>query len=70
MRLLLIEDNQPLREALHAGLTAAGHDVQTCADGLAGMEDSTEVTFTDQVAPLFLRSGKLTYMVQPRRELL
>ena len=39
-------------------------------DGLAGMEDSTEVTFTDQVAPLFLRSGKLTYMVQPRRELL
>jgi DNA polymerase-3 subunit beta len=39
-------------------------------DGLAGCDETAEVTFTDQVAPLFLRSGKLTYMVQPRRELL
>ncbi len=42
MRLLLIEDNQTLREALQAGLTAAGHVVQACADGLSGWDCASE----------------------------
>jgi DNA polymerase-3 subunit beta len=42
---------------------------QHVLDGLAGMGETTEMAFTQAPAPLFLRSGNCTYMIQPRREL-
>lgn len=50
----------------HAFLLGA----QYVLDGLAGCDTTTEMTFTDEMAPLFFRSGSYAYMIQPRRELL
>jgi DNA polymerase III beta subunit, N-terminal domain len=42
---------------------------QHALDGLAGCGDTTQMTFTEPPAPLFLTSGNLKYMLKPRREL-
>ena len=42
MRVLVVEDEAALREALKADLTAAGHTVDTAADGEEGLFAATE----------------------------
>ncbi len=44
MRLLVIEDNETLRDSLQRGLTAAGYEVTACPDGVAGWESASEAT--------------------------
>ena len=39
-RILLVEDDPSIREVTAIGLRAAGFDVSTAADGVAGLERS------------------------------
>jgi DNA-binding response OmpR family regulator len=45
MRILIVEDEQPLREGLVDLLTAAGHDAVAVADGPSGLERATHDPF-------------------------
>ena len=45
MRILIVEDEQPLREGLVDLLTAAGHDTVAVADGPSGLERATHDPF-------------------------
>ncbi len=45
MRILIVEDERPLREGLADLLTAAGHEVATVADGPSGLRRATGEAF-------------------------
>ncbi len=54
MRLLLVEDDPPIRRAVEVALTAAGFAVEACADGLAAWRRGAEDTFDAIVLDLGL----------------
>jgi DNA-binding response OmpR family regulator len=53
-RLLVVEDDEPMADALHRGLTAEGFDVTVAADGAAGLAVAEAERFDAIVLDLML----------------
>ena len=54
MRILIVEDEQPLRDGLEDLLAAAGHEVEAAADGTAALDTGLRVPFDLVVLDLML----------------
>lgn len=54
MRILIVEDEKPLREGLMDLLTAAGHEPEAAADGPGGLEVATREAFDLMILDLML----------------
>ena len=61
--LLLIEDDQPIREGLERALIARGHAVVSAADGLEGLrravDDQPDIVVLDLEAPFMVDKAKM-----------
>ncbi|MEO7101126.1 MAG: response regulator [Luteolibacter sp.] len=62
MRLLIIEDEAPMRTALVETLAAEGYRVQSAADGVTGLEMACTATYD-----LILLDDKKLFLAQSRR---
>jgi CheY-like chemotaxis protein len=67
MHILVIEDDQDIRDILDIVLTAEGHEVQTAADGVAGLDrlctgDLPSLILLDMMMPRLDGEGFLRAM--------
>jgi CheY-like chemotaxis protein len=53
-RILVIDDNEDLREMMHLILSADGHEVETASDGLGGLGRLREARFDLVVTDIFM----------------
>ncbi len=68
-RVLLVEDESPVRNAFQRILTAAGHTVRACEHGpsaLAALEDDFDVLVTDMIMPGGMNGRELAQLVRSR----